>query len=312
MRKENQGKTEQLRNQNRILLVGNGINDAQKIEWDRMLLYIQEELLNEGAIESSDVIKNIDSISPTLFLESLNKKVETGKIQDLVKEYVADKSNFVHKLWKIYNVILTTNFDNNLVISNSKILEVNEGSKEKVLLNAKSFLYRRLDFTYNKVLKTLFFVHGYFKNPKSICLSFEQYSNNLKLIENHVIQYYSEKNKSKKRNRKSISWIDYFFMENITIDIMGLSLCDEEIDLWWILNYRKKILSIIKNNKIKYYDLLQHSNGSEEDTPHSSKIKLLKSFDVEVVEIKEVTAYNSDFYSLCIKKIQDDTITQTN
>ena len=227
MRKENQGKTEQLRNQNRILLVGNGINDAQKIEWDRMLLYIQEELLNEGAIESSDVIKNIDSISPTLFLESLNKKVETGKIQDLVKEYVADKSNFVHKLWKIYNVILTTNFDNNLVISNSKILEVNEGSKEKVLLNAKSFLYRRLDFTYNKVLKTLFFVHGYFKNPKSICLSFEQYSNNLKLIENHVIQYYSEKNKSKKRNRKSISWIDYFFMENITIDIMGLSLCDE-------------------------------------------------------------------------------------
>ena len=58
--------------------------------------------------------------------------------------------------------------------------------------------------------------------------------------------------------------------------------------------------------------MLQHSNGSEEDTPHSSKIKLLKSFDVEVVEIKEVTAYNSDFYSLCIKKIQDDTITQTN
>ena len=62
------------------------------------------------------------------------------------------------------------------------------------------------------------------------------------------MQKYSEKNYKNKTENKSVSWIDYFFKENTTIDILGLSLCDEEIDIWWILNYRKKILQRIKNN----------------------------------------------------------------
>lgn len=299
-----------LRAESRILLAGNGISDAQKIQWDDILRYVQDKMLETKDISEDDFNENVRSVSPTLFFESLCKKSSDSKegekrLRQLVKEYVGDKSNFVHKLWNMYNVILTTNFDNNLVISKGNLYENNENPKEKHLTSEDNPLYRRLDFTYDKVKKSIFFIHGYFRNPSTICLGFEQYTYNLKRIENFVIQEYSEKNSKKKKSRKSISWIDYFFKDNTTIDILGLSLCNEEIDLWWILNYRKKILNRIKNNKINYYDIPNEEiKDAEAKEKHNAKTKVLKSFGINVVSVAKAKSYNSDFYSLCLKTIK--------
>lgn len=301
-----------LKNEKRILLAGNGINEAQKINWTDMLSFVQEKFSQNKKISESDKIKELNTISPTLFFESLCKRssdqVKTEKeLRSLVKEYVGDKSNFVYKLWNLYNVILTTNFDNNLVISKADVIENSEDPKEKKLTYEESPLYRRLDFTYDRISKSIFFVHGYFKNPSTICLGYDQYTENLKKIENYVVQNYSDKNYKKKKSNKSVSWIDYFFKENTTIDILGLALCNEEIDLWWILNYRKKILHRIKNNVINYYDIpaVCIENGETKAKP-TPKQKLLESFGINVVLVEKAQKYNSDFYSLCLKKIKEE------
>ncbi len=309
MRKREQGIVNYLRKQKRILLAGNGISDAQKIQWNDMLRFVQKNI-EEKENSEEDQKRDFASVSPTLFFEALckksqNQKETEKKARKLIKKYVADKSNFIHKLWNIYNVILTTNFDNNLVISKADIHENDEDPKEKKLTYENEFLYRRLDFTYENAQKAIFFIHGYFKNPSTICLGFEQYTKNLEKIQNFVIQDYSEKNYKKRANRKSVSWIEYFFKDNTTIDILGLSLCDEEIDLWWILNYRKKILNRISNNIINYYDLPDSSFKDEESRlKHSAKMEILKSFGIEVTTIENAEKYNSDFYSLCLKKIK--------
>lgn len=136
---------------------------------------------------------------------------------------------------------------------------------------------------------------------------YEQYTENLNKIENFVVQKYSEKNYKNKTENKSVSWIDYFFKENTTIDILGLSLCDEEIDLWWILNYRKKILQRIKNNTINYYDIpVDCIEDNSVKAKRTAKQKILESFGINVVQIEKAKKYNSDFYSLCLKKIKEE------
>lgn len=180
-------KKESLLRENRVLLVGNGISDAQKIDWTNLLYYVQDKIFQNPQISESKKIENLSFISPTLFFESLcrnsqNQSETEKELRNLVKEYVSDKSNFIFKLWNNYNVILTTNFDNNLVISKADILENDENPKEKNLLFKENPLYRRLDFIYDKRQKSIFFIHGYFKNPSTICLGYDQYTENLKKI----------------------------------------------------------------------------------------------------------------------------------
>ena len=189
-----------------------------------------------------------------------------------------------------------------IIISKSNINDTNE----KKLANKKSVLYRRFDFQFENQKKALFFPHGYFKNPETICLGYEQYIKNLRRIEDFLNTYYPENN-TKKNEKKSTSWIDYFVNDNKTIDILGFSLCDEEIDIWKVINHRKKILEKIKNNTINYYDLsldrLDDENQKERlDTKH----KILKLFGINVIAIKDAKEYNSDFYSLCLKEIKED------
>ena len=90
--------------ENRILLVGNGINDAQKISWNDMLNFIQDKLIAEGKIkEKEKIVAGQTSVSPTLLFDSLCKKNDVNEeiLRELVKDYVEDKSNFVKKLHKI-------------------------------------------------------------------------------------------------------------------------------------------------------------------------------------------------------------------
>ena len=44
-----------LESQNRVLFVGNGINDAQKINWNAMLFYVQDRLFKDKSIDSEKI-----------------------------------------------------------------------------------------------------------------------------------------------------------------------------------------------------------------------------------------------------------------
>lgn len=291
-------------NENRILLVGNGINDAQKISWNDMLNFIQDKLIAEGKIkEKEKIVAGQTSVSPTLLFDSLCKKNDVNEeiLRELVKDYVEDKSNFVKKLWGLYDIILTTNFDANLIVNI-------KGDERKDLTSNSSPLYRYITFNYKNAPKKLYFLHGYYQSPETICLGMNQYTENLQKIKSHVQNFYplmaEESEKTATEKKSKTAWVSYFFKENTSIDILGLNLCAEEMDLWWLLTHRNKYFQNNSTNVVRYFDL--EKVVSEDDNKRLSDRKiLLQSFGVKIEEIKNTRSYNSDFYSLCLKKIRE-------
>lgn len=274
----------------KVALVGNGINDAQKITWNGLLNYVQDKL----DIEDDKKLKFNQNISPIIAFDSLCKQNKEPRVRELVKKYIEDKSNFVDKIWTLFDVVITTNFDNNLLVSSKK------DSPEIKLPNKESVTKIRIDFQYKKIDKMMFPIHGYYKSPDTICLGLDQYTDNLKRIQSYV----ENKKKNKLKKEKSPSWINYFFEPDTEINIIGLNLCPSEIDLWWLLNYRAKVFNELKNNVIKYFDL-KANKENENYTELENKFNILKSMKVEVEQIEEAIDYNSDFYSYCINHIKN-------
>lgn len=69
------------------------------------------------------------------------------------------------------------------------------------------------------------------------------------------------------------SWIDLFFISDVLM--IGFGLLYEEIDLWWILASRKRLIrqGVALNNHVYYCG-----------TVEPGKRKLLETLDVEIVE----------------------------
>ena len=78
-----------------------------------------------------------------------------------------------------------------------------------------------------------------------------------------------------------ISWAQFFFTHNIYIVGLGLYECD--MDLWWLIAFRKQMLlnqeSRIKN-KIVYYYLYTENNKNQNFKD------CLESMDIEVRELR--------------------------
>lgn len=268
-----------------ILLVGNGINDCNdnqknSIQWDEMLDNVQEKLIAKNQLdEDKKISANDKSVSPTVLFESLCKDTErTTEIKKIVQEYVSGKSVDIEKLglWSLYQTILTTNFDDNLI----KCAPKGKKTSQPTVSNKDRYLSCRMDLALSN---KLFFIHGYYNNPETICLGYDQYIKNLTKIQSFVTNYYSEKNKKiisyRGKNQRLVqSWVDFFFEPNTTIDILGLSLCQEEIDLWWLLKHRSKVFKRLQNNHIRYFDLQRYANVDEtKNTIRNKEIRAKKN-----------------------------------
>ena len=87
--------------------------------------------------------------------------------------------------------------------------------------------------------------------------------------------------------------IHLFFSSNI--HIIGLSLDYSETDIWWLLNKRARFAADnLVDNKIYFY-----TNQIERE-----KSELLKSFNVEVVNIKVINDDYKSMYMSAISKIK--------
>ena len=119
------------------------------------------------------------------------------------------------------------------------------------------------------------------------------------------------------------SWIDHFFFSNV--HILGLGLDFSEIDLWWILDRRKRLIMEgcpIKNH-IFFYDIVKKDISSCDENDLSrkalmfkAKYEILAKMDVEkcIYEVKN-DDYNSSYRKAIgnIKKcISNDVCTRTN
>lgn len=281
-----------------ILLVGNGINTENRLEWKKLLKHIQDDVADNNQANIDVENSEISSILLYDYL-AINSKERVAKLAlDFSKNTSKGDSALINKIWDIYDVVLTTNFDKTLSIS-EKDLYANLAKKRR------SNLSRRLEFQHNNRLKKLYYIHGYYESSESICLGLEQYVDSLISIYNRV--------KGKVFLKKSVTrtWVDYFFMPNTTIDILGFGFSDAEIELWWLLEQRASFIKqgLLKNNNVRFFDFNAHTHDSNKN---DDKNLLLEAFCSEVpvnyvsIEKTEESEKYKSFYKSVIDTLSKE------
>lgn len=254
------------------LLFGNGLNQLTNSgpSWN----YLLERLKGNNTFKHDKLTNTL--IYERIFLEREKPSLEK---ETIIKEEVASMmeeisgSNFYQKIINLgFKNYITTNYD--YAFRKTLNQEVLNENTEKVYS-----IRRNLNFNNLKV----WHIHGEINNPKSIQLGLDHYAGYISKIDSYIKGNYEYQKDSepkkvdsiveKLQNNKydNVSWIELFF--NTNIHILGLRLDYSEIDLWWILNKRARLMIDNDiNNRIVFY-----TNKIDEQ-----KRGLLNSFNVEV------------------------------
>ena len=263
---------------------GNGINLVSNlnVSWNNLLQSVSGFTFTNPpyTLQYEDSYVN--------FLQSTTSK--KSKEYDLKQQYLLPirsiKPNLLYRLLaglKVTNFI-TTNYDATLdeeFITLNYIRDISVNTSEQV------YSLRRLHrFIKGKVEKNVWYAHGEEKYPKSIMLGYDQYCGTIGLLNDYLKGNYKLPNgrildsmviRIKKNDKEIHSWIDLFFFTDVHIFAFGLDY--SEMDIWWILNKRKRMLVENKLNSLPNKIYFYMNDLAPE------KAKLLKDFDVIVVRV---------------------------
>ena len=130
----------------------------------------------------------------------------------------------------------------------------------------------------------LWHIHGEAEAPKSMMLGLDHYCGSLARLDAYVKGNYkssktelppieSMRERLAKNAFSDVSWVDLFFSSNV--HIIGLALEYSEMDIWWLLNRRYRLLNEgLVRNKITFH----------ETSNDPSRAALLRRFGVDVTQ----------------------------
>ncbi len=177
------------------------------------------------------------------------------------------------------NNYLTTNYELYLNKAFSRLGCSVEENKD----NSRLFMYYYAKKDSDEAF--IFNIHGDVTDRRSLVLGFNQYSKSVVEIENLL----EAKNNGKQLKK---NWIDTFLNSNLYI--IGFGLSEDEIDIWNILVYRKRMNRNNGNkiNRICFFDVSNRRNIEKE--------KIYNGFDIDVefIEVNNedwLGAYNEAF-----------------
>lgn len=245
-----------------ILLIGNGLNNLENsdVSWENSLKKLIDEDKHSVFLKDGKIISSI--AYPFLFDLFADKKNdffnEVEKIP--IPEFAED---FVNK----YNTILTTNFSREFEYSLGKDAWLSDSVKNETKYN---LFRKKINNSSNR--KTLWYIHGCIEKNSSVMMGQNHYVEQT----SKIVSYLNGKYKLKETDNvpiekiedrvsnilKPISWVDYFFMDNVQIDIVGFGFNFAETDLWYLLKRRKELrISEKLNNRIFFYCLDEDSDS---------------------------------------------------
>jgi hypothetical protein len=302
-RKEMKRLKSQQKPSNKVLFIGNGINNLNNKEsWGDLLKKLSEKVNYKENLD--DLSKEFPLVYENLLLYGLRfSGIYESDLKTIIAQNI-DKiaPNDIHK--RIDGIspkhIITTNYDYTLESGNDWL--------KTSLIDEKRFSIFRCN-TDSWKDRNIWHIHGDLNNPHSINLGYEHYCGQLQMLRNYVVtgpQYSSKKvNTIALEDRLDTisdnpdSWVDLLFSNEV--HIIGLSLNFIEIDLWWLLTYRAKLI-IQKDKKIKneifYYIPAKYYFEAK------GKIGLLRNMGIQVVSVDK-TDY--DFYNAVFDGIEDGT-----
>lgn len=266
------------------LLLGNGINRLSKqLDWLAILKALADSVPN------ADEIRHFERKPLSLFFEELcsaasistpSRQAEIEikrKISSLLKE--ASPEPLLKEFTDVFSVILTTNYDHAI-----------ESTIAGPLYRAACLMQESRYSLFRRTLassKVIWHIHGDIYYPETILLGYDHYAGYLQKIRNYqvggltqdqiksLIKHTPAISRNEITSVHLFSWVDHFLRDHL--HIVGLGLDFTEIDLWWLLVYKRRRTK--KTGLTFYYAIKIPGETDIEDEPHLS---LLRSLDVQL------------------------------
>ena len=290
------------------ILYGNGFNLLSKDcpSWQELLTNISDR-------DKSPILNGIPPtlqyeqvyLAPNSSFTTLSDGEDETKLKEAVKRRLSTirTNEFYERLLNLgVSIFLTTNYDH-AIYDNVENAITGKNSSEKIYSIRR---WKRISL--NNSDYTIFQFHGDITNVKSIMLGLDQYGGALARVQDYVKGKFTEKTKENKDQKNPegeysiyrrlsseiefdaskygftdngtplVSWIDAFFFANL--HIIGITINFSEIDIWWLLSRRARLLkNRLVTNKIYYYPTFPLSEIHQ----HLPKLRLLERMGVEVI-----------------------------
>ena len=266
-----------------ILFLGNGINRCfdNSIPWNTLLAG-----LSDGKYTPDDIAA-ISCPAPLKAILATGDKVDQrlkDKKADLFGCTSVEQNSILQKLLDIdFDEIFTTNYSYELEMA--ALNKTNITEKEIIKLSAHMPAVKKVEpkyllHSYNSVNfkgkeRHIWHIHGEARKPDSMILGHYYYAN-LLAKEKTVMDSRRDSYKFDDFNPKS--WLDSFILGNVYIIGFGFDL--SEIDLWWMLNRKKREKA--SQGKTVFYDIFLKEMKEEDNKARETRNKLLDMLNVDV------------------------------
>lgn len=303
---------------NNVLLFGNGLNRISNGDsWSKIL----NDVSNSPILSSLPYPLQYDFI---LFdnknaLETQALSGRQSKLKEKIKESISKfGSNEVYaKICTMpFDAYITTNYDMAL----DAALEGENFEYDKKLSNYQEKYYnirRCRVYCNNEEKKYIYPIHGDINSPNSIVMGYNHYCGTLGKIDRYIKgrEYDLPKMEERLENGelKIKYWIDHFFFSDVYI--IGFGFDYSEIELWWILDRRRRLMLQNKSlisNKITFYDIVdgdprnkQDDKLSEKEKKKKDKYELLEKMGVNCEIIVKKNDYKSGYINI-LEKVDSD------
>lgn len=235
-------------------------------------------LLAQAKSSSGSDIKNEDDIKRKIaaYIEGKQKDAPAGWAEVLHRSLLDISPD----------TILTTNYDYFLELALDSGFTPDRSRNRETTYSLKRFQQAGS--------KRVYHIHGEISRPKSICLGFEQYSGSLQRIRSELLLSTGNLGDGRRFHLWDVlndlstpeenRWHYSFFNEDVYI--LGLRLDAAELDIWWLLNYRAKLMREypgLVHNRIVYFETDSPANATEKKQLQQKRT-LLEAFGVEVLD----------------------------
>lgn len=288
-----------------ILLLGNGINKAfGKSSWDDLINEMATEMFTDEEkkrietmpyplrpviVTNDQVDRQLDKISSKMAVTDLEPQQA-----ELIRELVS--LNFDGILTTNYTYEIETAIDENFYCKPKSACK-NRKYMAEVTSSDKQFgLQRCMKLSDAEGERYIWHIHGEAALPKTMILGHYYYGKLLSKIQQYIKDF-KKRYEGCNRHEKDFqpqSWIDYFLIGNVYIVGFGLDLA--EMDLWWLLNCKKR--NCQNQSKVFFFE------PNMEDEGKYTKKMLAKAYGVEIIT-KNVQSDYQKYYHDTVEEVKN-------
>ena len=292
-----------------ILLLGNGINRVYESNgWGDLI----KKLACNPRIDPKTIEKVAYPLQVVLATgDKMDSRIKEKKELFYGLESIEHERPLLESVLRIpFDHILTTNYSYEIErVANEKVKADGKYCQKlaRNLLRKEQVEKRYLLHSYNEIsfeehCHKIWHIHGEARKPQSIVLGHYYYG---KLLSLYIDTLGKRENKQIERQRAGEaplieSWLDAFIMGDVYV--LGLSFDYSEMDLWWLLNRKKREKA--QHGKLYFYE---PSEGNE------IKHSLLEAYDAKIERLGFNTkpVNYEQFYRYAIEDIRDKALNST-